>query len=218
LTDGVIDHYGTDGFEDTRLRRTPHGRIEYVRTQELIRRHLPGAGSRILDVGGATGIHAAWLAADGHQVHVVDPVPTHVAAAAQLPGVTAAVGDARSLEAADASFDVVMLMGPLYHLTEPADRTRALTEASRVLRPGRLVGGGRHQPLPVFVGAGHQRPFDRRPGAVVADGSGHRFLRRPRRFLAVPLPHRHVAQRRDLDGGFPRARGLRRRGSGVAVP
>lgn len=139
MTDDVIDHYGTDGVEDTRLRRSPHGRLEFVRTQELIRRHLPDRGLRILDVGGATGIHAGWLAAAGHEVQVIDPVPSHVTAAAQLPGVTAQVGDARSLDVPDHSVDVVMLMGPLYHLTEAADRARALTEAARTLRPGGLL-------------------------------------------------------------------------------
>ncbi|GAA0563541.1 class I SAM-dependent methyltransferase [Paractinoplanes ferrugineus] len=140
MSDDLVDHYGTDGFEDTRLRRSAHGRLEYLRTQELIRRHLPSAaGLRILDVGGATGIHAAWLAADGHKVHVVDPVPTHVSAARHLPGVTAQVGDARSLDVPATTYDVVMLMGPLYHLTSSTDRAQALSEARRVLRPGGLL-------------------------------------------------------------------------------
>ena len=135
----LAEHYGTDGVEDTRLRRSPHGRLEYLRTQELIRRWLPASGLRVLDVGGATGVHAAWLAADGHSVHVVDPVPAHVQAAAARLGVTAQLGDARSLDAPDHSVDVVLLLGPLYHLTDSTDRARALDEAVRVLRPGGLL-------------------------------------------------------------------------------
>ncbi|GIF24945.1 SAM-dependent methyltransferase [Actinoplanes tereljensis] len=136
----LIEHYGTDGLEDTRLRRSPHGRLEFLRTQELIRRWLPTAtGLTVLDVGGATGIHAEWLAADGHHVHVVDPVPAHVLESARLPGVTAEVGDARMLDAATDSVDVVLLLGPLYHLTAPADRALAVAEAVRVLRPGGLL-------------------------------------------------------------------------------
>lgn len=131
-------HYAAGPAEDSRLARTPHGRLEYLRTRELLRRFLP-AQARVLDVGGGTGVHAAWLASDGHPVHLVDVVPAHVAQAATLPGVTAEAGDARHLAAADASYDVVLLFGPLYHLVEAAERAQALAEARRALRPGGLL-------------------------------------------------------------------------------
>ncbi|GAA4553239.1 class I SAM-dependent methyltransferase [Amycolatopsis samaneae] len=130
-------HYATETEHD-RLTRTPHGRLEFLRTQELLRRFLT-TPAKILDVGGGTGVHAGWLARDGHTVHLVDVVPAHVDAAAALPGVTAEVGDARRLPAADDSVDVVLVMGPLYHLVDPADRARALAEARRVLRPGGVL-------------------------------------------------------------------------------
>lgn len=137
----TVEHYGSVA-EGTRLLRSAHGRLEYLRTRELLRRVLP-ASATVLDVGGATGVHAAWLAGDGHDVHVVDLVPWHVEAAARLPGVTAEVGDARRLPCADGSADVVLLFGPLYHLTEPTDRATALAEALRVLRPrGLLAAAG----------------------------------------------------------------------------
>jgi SAM-dependent methyltransferase len=37
--------------------------------------------------------------------------------------------------------DAILLLGPLYHLTERADRVRALRETRRVLRPGGLLFG-----------------------------------------------------------------------------
>jgi SAM-dependent methyltransferase len=52
------------------------------------------------------------------------------------------VGDARALDAADGSVDAVLLLGPLYHLVERADRLRALAEAHRVLRPGGVLFAG----------------------------------------------------------------------------
>jgi SAM-dependent methyltransferase len=139
MTSELDDHYGPDLVEDTRLTRSPHGRLEYLRTRELTRRWLPRPGASVLDIGGGTGVHAAWLSADGHSVHVVDPVRSHVEAAASIPGVTAEIGDARRLRAEDGSVDVVLLMGPLYHLLEAIDRARALSEACRVLRPGGLL-------------------------------------------------------------------------------
>ncbi|MER6764190.1 MULTISPECIES: class I SAM-dependent methyltransferase [Amycolatopsis] len=135
----LVEHYDTETTENTRLLRSPHGRLEFRRTQELVRRAISAPGQRILDVGGATGAHARWLAADGHSVHAVDPVAGHVAEAAEIEGVTAEVGDARALTWPDNSADVVLLMGPLYHLTEPGDRAQALAEARRVLRPGGMV-------------------------------------------------------------------------------
>jgi 2-polyprenyl-3-methyl-5-hydroxy-6-metoxy-1,4-benzoquinol methylase len=139
--DAVIGHYESS-FEEDRI-VTGLGRLELVRTQEVLRRHLPSARAEVLDVGGATGVHAAWLAEDGHRVHVIDLAPRHVERVRSHLGplgVTADVGDARHLGADDDSYDVVLLLGPLYHLTERSDRALALQEAGRVVRPGGLVG------------------------------------------------------------------------------
>ncbi|MFD3503654.1 class I SAM-dependent methyltransferase [Streptomyces sp. NPDC058676] len=136
----ILDYYAR-GKEDTRLREggAPAGRLEFWRTQDVLRRLMPATPARILDVGGGSGIHAEWLARDGYEVDLVDPVPLHVEQAARLPGVTARSGDARALPAADSGYDVVLLLGPLYHLPERPDRVRALAEACRVVRPGGLV-------------------------------------------------------------------------------
>jgi 2-polyprenyl-3-methyl-5-hydroxy-6-metoxy-1,4-benzoquinol methylase len=138
-----MDHlrrfYAHDYAEDVRLTRSPHGRLEFARTVELLGRVLPAPPARVLDVGGGTGIHARWLAEAGYDVTLVDLMGEHVEQAAALEGVVARVGDARSLEAADGSFDVVLLLGPLYHLIEPPDRALALREAVRVARPGAVV-------------------------------------------------------------------------------
>jgi SAM-dependent methyltransferase len=137
--DPLIRAFYRDRYvEDERLTRSGHGRLEFVRTQELLRRWLPPA-SVVLDVGGATGAHARWLASDGHRVTLVDPVVEHVEQAAAIGTFDALVGDARHLEQPDASVDVTLLLGPLYHLVEAADRAQALSEAARVTRPGGLV-------------------------------------------------------------------------------
>ena len=49
-------------------------------------------------------------------------------------------GDARQLVDWDSNqVDAVLLLGPLYHLTERAERIQALREAVRVLKPGGLL-------------------------------------------------------------------------------
>ncbi|WP_163263815.1 class I SAM-dependent methyltransferase [Chelativorans alearense] len=144
LSPEMFDHYG-EIDEAGRLSRGV-GELERIRTQDLIGRRLPQSPSIVLDVGGAAGVHALWLARQGHEVHLIDPVPHHVeqarqASAAQVthPLASCTVGDARNLDYADACADAVLLLGPLYHLTERADRLKALSEAYRVLRPGGLM-------------------------------------------------------------------------------
>ncbi|MEU6144989.1 class I SAM-dependent methyltransferase [Streptomyces sp. NPDC047081] len=133
----ILGYYAR-GKEDARLREggAPAGRLEFWRTQDVLRRILPPAPARVLDVGGGSGVHAQWLAEDGYEVELVDPVPLHVEQASRLPGVKARPGDARSLPDEDASYDAILLLGPLYHLPERSDRVRALAEARRVVRPG----------------------------------------------------------------------------------
>jgi SAM-dependent methyltransferase len=137
-SDPVVQEYYRQGHEHGRL-RSGAGLLEFVRTQDVLRRHLPPPPASVLDVGGGTGVHAEWLVADGYRVDLVDPVPLHVRCAAELPGVRAALGDARGLDAADGAYDAVLLCGPLYHLTDAADRARAWAETRRVVRPGGLV-------------------------------------------------------------------------------
>jgi len=137
----IESHYGT-GYERSRL--FPGGRpsLEFVRSMELLDRLLPRPPAQVLDAGGGPGTYAAPLARRGYRVHLVDPVLLHVEQARQAAGAdpvavfTAAVGDARELSEPDESQDAVVLFGPLYHLTQAADRQQALAEARRVLRPG----------------------------------------------------------------------------------
>lgn len=135
----VQSYYSEHFVEAERLTvRSAQGRLEFERAQELVRSRIP-ADARILDIGGATGIHAAALAALGHDVVLIDPVPSHVAEAARLGTFDAAVGDARRLEFEDDTFDAALLFGPLYHLAERHDRLTALREAARVVRTGGWV-------------------------------------------------------------------------------
>lgn len=134
----VLEFYGATVDEGQRLSSSGEGALELVRTRELLRACLPPVPAFVLDVGGGPGTHARWLQQDGYRVRVVDPVARHVAAA-RAAGCEAGLGDARALDAGDSSCDVVLLLGPLYHLIHAGDRAAALAEACRVLRPGGLV-------------------------------------------------------------------------------
>lgn len=139
IDETLLEYYG-DRFDeaDRLVGRSDQGVIEFERTQELITERVP-QGSRILDVGGATGVHAVPLAARGDTVTLIDPVPSHVAAARAHGTFDVQLGDARDLPHPDASGDAVLLLGPLYHLVAREDRLRAVREAVRVTRPGGYV-------------------------------------------------------------------------------
>jgi ubiquinone/menaquinone biosynthesis C-methylase UbiE len=119
--------------------------LEFVRTKEVVLRYLPPSPATILDVGGAAGAYALWLAENGYQVHLIDPMPRLVEEAQRRSEAspyricTCQVGDARDLIFHDGVADGVLLLGPLYHLTELAERMRALHEVHRVLRPGGVM-------------------------------------------------------------------------------
>ena len=122
------------------------GQLELARMRELIRRFLPLPPGVVLDVGGGPGRYSCWLAEQGYDVHLIDPVEKHVKQARQAsrsqpdhPLASATQGDARSLDHGDGSADAVLVMGPLYHLPARDDRLSALREARRVLKPGGLL-------------------------------------------------------------------------------
>ncbi|GAA2350669.1 class I SAM-dependent methyltransferase [Streptomyces violaceusniger] len=138
LAPEIVRFYSDTINEADRLVTSADGRLELLRTQELLRRYLPAAPAQVLDVGGGTGAHAQWLTHDGYSVHLIDPIPRHVEQAKQI-GCTVELGDARQLSAADNSYDVVLVLGPLYHLPDQADRYKALAEAYRVVKPGGVV-------------------------------------------------------------------------------
>jgi ubiquinone/menaquinone biosynthesis C-methylase UbiE len=141
LDDKIQDYYN-QGKEQDRLLNAG-GQLERARTQEIVQRYLPKPPAKIDDIGGGAGIYALWLASLGYEVHLVDGMPLHVEQALKASEkqpehrlASAEVGDARHLDFDDESADAVLLFGPLYHLTERADRIQAIREAGRILKPG----------------------------------------------------------------------------------
>jgi SAM-dependent methyltransferase len=140
----ILEYYEASWDEDARI-RSGINELELIRTREIVERFLPDGQLRVLDVGGAAGVHAEWLLESDHSVVLIDPVPRHIVEAESALGdhvdFSASVGDGRNLEFEDDSFDVVLLLGPLYHLPNRDDRLTCWSEAMRVLKPGGLVFG-----------------------------------------------------------------------------
>ncbi len=144
MEQGTIDeaiqaYYGSQFDESARLTsRSAQGALEFIRAQEIITDRI-APHSRILDIGGATGVHAAALADAGHHVTLIDPVGTQVIRAERHGTFTAQVGDARQLEFEADTFDAALLFGPLYHLHSQEERRACLREAVRVVNPDGLI-------------------------------------------------------------------------------
>ena len=139
-TDAIRDYYDARVAEE--WRRLDESWLEFSVTRHFIGQYLrPNA--TVLDIGGGPGRYALDLAAAGHTVDLADLSQANIAFAqeqVQQMGVElrqALVMDARDLSMfADASYDLVLNLGPLYHLTEKEDRIQTVRESLRVLKPG----------------------------------------------------------------------------------
>jgi len=139
----ILRYY--EGTQEADRLASPLFRWERVRTLDLLHRFLPPAPAHILDVGGAAGAYAFHLAGMGYSVDLIDPVPLHIeqakarAAREQAAPRSFQLGDARAIPCEDAAADAVLMLGPLYHLTDLKERLRAIREAHRVLRLGGIL-------------------------------------------------------------------------------
>ncbi|GAB3930619.1 hypothetical protein GCM10011575_47750 [Microlunatus endophyticus] len=128
--------YYEQGKERDRL-AGPKGSLEFARTKEIIQRRLPAAPAVVADIGGGPGRYSIWLAELGYTVQHRDLMDLHIRQLQAIghPAIHSASGDARDVDLPDASVDAVLLLGPLYHLPERADRIQTLHEARRISRP-----------------------------------------------------------------------------------
>jgi len=144
--DGVRAYYDARGESEWHRLDNPYeGAIEQEMNRRAFEELIP-PGARVLDLGGGPGKWTIWLLRRGHRVVLGDVSPKMLDIARRelaMAGVAAESVlelDARDLSVfPDGGFDVVLSLGPFYHLVDDADRRRALTEARRVLRPGGLL-------------------------------------------------------------------------------
>jgi S-adenosylmethionine-dependent methyltransferase len=140
----ITSYYNNDPQrEDSRLDRHP---LEYELTWRYLTQYLPSQG-HILEIGAATGRYTLGLAKCGYLVTALDLSEKllevgrrRILDAGLEKQVSLVLGDARDLSTIKKKdFDAVLMMGPLYHLVEAADRVAALKEAAKHLKAGGLL-------------------------------------------------------------------------------
>jgi ubiquinone/menaquinone biosynthesis C-methylase UbiE len=139
-----IKKFYDSGMEKDRLEQELF-KLEGIRTKEIIGRYLTKEKMTIADIGGGPGYYAFWLQSLGHHVTLIDLSSKNIelvndhAKRSGNPLTKCGTGDATKLDLPDQQFDLVLLLGPLYHLTEKEERLKALSEAKRIVKPGGMV-------------------------------------------------------------------------------
>lgn len=190
------------------------GDVERIRTLQLMNRYLPKNKATIVDVGGGAGAYSFYLAGLGHDMHLIDLMPLHIEQARaeqeklSSPKLASCkVGDACQLDFPDHFADVVLCMGPLYHLPDEEERKQCLKEIYRVLKKGGLlfaVGISRFVSLLEFLRSGSF--IDAARSAMVqrdlASGKHENPSGNPMLFTTAYFHNPEELQREVKDAGF----------------
>lgn len=168
--------YYARGFERNRL-RTDIGLIEFERTKEILLENLPEAPAVIYDIGGGYGEYSWWLTSLGYEVHLFDLSEKNIEMSKELAVkypdcklASSKVCDALSVPEKDKSADAVLLMGPLYHITDYSERIAAIEESRRLLKDGGVLFAAALTPYSVLL---HNitvyNPFGDNPNKTLED-------------------------------------------------
>lgn len=134
----IVENYENYREED-RLTTNNARRIEFVNTVRIFNEHIQ-TKSKILDCAAGTGIYAFYLAEQGHNVTATDITPRHIDIInKQLMNMDYSINtdvlDATDMSIfSDETFDVVLNMGPFYHLITEEMREKCISECIRVLK------------------------------------------------------------------------------------
>lgn len=135
--------YTNDCDEDIRL-SSKHGSIEFITTTTYINKYLK-PNSKILEVGAGTGKYSLYYAKEGYDVTAIDYVENNInmlkSKIKDNMNITAEQGDALDLSRfKNDTFDITLVLGPLYHLYTDDDINQAIKEAIRVTKKNGIIG------------------------------------------------------------------------------
>ena len=138
----ILNEYYGSYDEDNRL-RSRHGSVEFLTTMRYVEKYLQ-PGMRVLEIGAATGRYSHTLARRGYRVDAVELVQHNIdifkANTQPDEDIRIFRGNAKNLSMlGDDTYDVTLLLGPMYHLFTVPEQLEALSEAIRVTKKGGVV-------------------------------------------------------------------------------
>lgn len=141
--DEIFQRQYAGAFEEGRLTYTKANETEFILTMHYIHKYLQ-KGAKIIDIGAGCGAYTKAISEEGYLVDAIDLHEDNVSRMKELFGdaenVNVYQGNALDLnEFPDDSYDLVLLMGPVYHLHNFQDRVTAIKEALRVAKKGAPV-------------------------------------------------------------------------------
>ena len=141
-TNQYLTNYYENYDEDARL-LTRYGHVEFFTTMHYINKYLH-PGIRILEIGAGTGRYSHTLARMGYRVDALELIPHNIEIfrknTRETEDITITQGNAIDLsDFQENTYDVTLLLGPMYHLYTQEDKQKALSEAIRVTKPGGVV-------------------------------------------------------------------------------
>ena len=138
-----LEDYYNNYHEEGRLSDSRVGRIEYLTTRRYLDPLLT-KDCKIAEIGAGTGRYSVTLAQEGYDVTAVELVKHNLELLGKkLTGretIRTILGNALDLSMlADHTFDITLLLGPMYHLYTQEDKETALREAVRITKPGGYI-------------------------------------------------------------------------------
>lgn len=130
--------------EEERITTNNARKIEFITTIKAMNEVFP-IKAKILDCAAGTGVYAFYYADRKYEVTALDITPRHIEYIKKENerlkyNIYAAVNDATDLSSIpDESFDVVLCMGPIYHLISEDMRRKCISECNRVLKKDGII-------------------------------------------------------------------------------
>lgn len=141
--------------EEHRLQSTLARKVEYFTTIDAINKFCTDVNNCI-DVGCGVGIYALYLDKLGIQTTAVDLVPSHITRLKEIIeqnnlNIKAYVGNALDLSIYPSEhYDMVLCLGPLYHLLSSEEQEKCINECIRLAKPGGILLFAYISPFSVF--------------------------------------------------------------------